>query len=140
MGLIRVVEVTRLDILRVLLVLVLRLLLSLMRSSVGIVHTISHVDSSGTQKACGFVQSCLMVLGRLGRSYLSSVELLTDLVTGIVDEHPTALWIAVSSTALSSHLDVLLVIVGVCHLLLSSTNDLWLVNSLSIVLIILTLP
>jgi hypothetical protein len=126
--------------LRVLLVWVLRLLLSLMSSCVGIVHTVSHVDSSRTQKACGFVQSCLMVLRSLRRSHLSSVELLTYLVTGIVDKHPTALRTVVSSTALSSHLDVLLVVVGVCHLLLSSTNDLWLVNSLSIVLIILTLP
>ena len=141
MRLVWVVEVPRLDILRISLLSILLSSLRCLPNSIGIAHTISHVDSCSTQKACGFVQRCLLVLGRLRRSHLSSVELLTDLVSRVVYVYSAALPISMSSTALSPHLNVLLVVVRLLHLLLLlASDDLGLVNALSIVMIILTLP
>lgn len=135
-----VIKVPRLDILRVGLLSILLMRLCWLPSYIGGVHSVSHVDCSCTQKACGFVHRCLLVLCRLRRSHLSSVELLTDLVSRIVDEHSACLPTGMSSTTLSSHLDVLLIEVSLLHLLLRLTsNNLRLVNALSNVLIILTL-
>ena len=92
-------------------------------------NTISHIDACSAQKACGFVQSTLVLQSSL-LCYLSRVELLAYL-GGVASRLSVGV-----ATARSSHFDVFLVVVIIpvpLRLLPSNRHNLWLLD-------ILTLP
>lgn len=73
-----------------------------------LLHTLRHIDSGSTQKACGFVHNRL-ILGICLR-YLGGIELLTDLasMSALVLHSPSRVLIA---TARGPHLDVFFIVV-----------------------------
>jgi len=93
-------------------------------------HIVDHVSLGLHQKACGFVQCC--ILSCLRGAHLSGIELLTDL--------RLSPWIASSvrvlvACALRTHLHVVLLVVelSVAHIALRDALDnLWLLNVCSL--------
>lgn len=142
LTMVRVVEIPWLDALCGLHLSIVPMVLLVALGRVLLIHAVSHVDSSCTQKACGFVQSWLVwILSCLRVGHLSGIELLTDL--GLVSLEASSIGRVLMPTTLSSHLYVLFVI-EVTHdgvVLWHSTNDLGLVNlrPMHVRIIILTL-
>lgn len=107
LALVRAVELTPLTRLRVRSLPVESVLLVVTCVLVQLAHIVGHVDASGAQKACGFVQSRVWIGCCLRVGHLSGIELLTDLGLSPLEGCASGVLVA---AALSPHLHVLLVV------------------------------
>ena len=141
LTLVRVIEVSCLDVLGALNLAIVLLISILSLVTCILVHIVSHVYSSCTQKACGFVQSrIVLICSSLRVVHLSGIKLMTELT--LISLILSSTWRVVIAVACWPRLDVFFVIELLVSLvvLFITSNDLWLMETrlMSTCLVILT--